>query len=346
MASLTSPTKKYNLLKEQLREMALNAGIGTQILSERQLAEMYGVSRNTARKAIGDLVEEGLIKRVAGSGAYVCRNDNTERALTMFYCTSIRSTDLFNNTLLEAVTREVTSRGDQLEVNTLASDDLDPASVAGADGLILTHHQLNPALLPADMPIVVPLYAEFTIPNATYILVDDYLAGMKAARHLIELGHTRLAYVGMMDARTYGGWVHERYWGVRDALKNVGAEAPFLFDALTQSVDEGLPQIVREQQITGLVCGNDQLALSCISSLHKAGIHVPEQVSVIGFDDLPISASFFPPLTTMRIHIDQIASTIVEELRQRIIGSPDTFPPRRILLPMELIERASCRAIG
>jgi LacI family repressor for deo operon, udp, cdd, tsx, nupC, and nupG len=98
--------------------------------------------------------------------------------------------------------------------------------------------------------------------------------------------------------------------------------------------------LVRSISFSALFAQNDRMAIGAVRAMRETGLHVPEDVSVIGFDDTPGVEYFDPPLTTMRQHPHELGSTATQ-LLIKLIEEPD-FPPKEVLLKTELIRRSSC----
>lgn len=152
---------------------------------------------------------------------------------------------------------------------------------------------------------------------------DQYNGARRAVRHLIELGHTEIRHLAgpadSMDAT-------ERVRGWREALGEHGlvAQEPLLGDWAASSGYRNARQLVTEGRFTAIFAGNDQMALGAIRAVVEAGLRVPEDVSVIGFDDIPEAEHFAPPLTTMRQDFAQLGrdtmTLILAVLREEDAG--------------------------
>lgn len=99
----------------------------------------------------------------------------------------------------------------------------------------------------------------------------------------------------------------------------------------------------RRPDVTALFCANDLLAVGALSALAKLDLRVPEEVSVVGFDDTELSRHSVPPLTTMRIYSRDMARSAVKRVLERIEGG--TLPPVRLEYPLDLIIRESCKEV-
>ena len=219
------------------------------------------------------------------------------------------------------------------------------------DGVIIaglqTDDPLVEPLLRAKTPFVV-IGEPLDYPQANFVDVDNRLGAYTAVSHLISLGRQRIATVtGRLDM---AAGQHRRQ-GYAEALQDHGLPldetlaVPGYFEqeAAYQATQELLPH-----HPDAIFAASDSMALGVLHALTAAGVQVPDDVAVVGFDDLAAVSTAVPPsllpLTTIRQPIRRIGALAVENLLD-IIGQPDT-PPRHVILPTELIIRQSCGAIS
>jgi LacI family transcriptional regulator len=178
------------------------------------------------------------------------------------------------------------------------------------------------------------------------VIEADHVAGGRlAAEHVLALGHRRIACIaGPRDHRHAG----ERLRGVRAALAAAGLDLPEPFLA-RGSLDHASGatharswcSLPVGQRPTAILCGNDAVALGALSAIAGAGLRVPDDVSVVGYDDIPQAAFAVPPLTTIAQPVEEIGKAAVERLLARV-QSPDAAPPPSSqLLPVRLVVRKS-----
>jgi len=168
------------------------------------------------------------------------------------------------------------------------------------------------------------------------ISVDQQLGARLAVRHLIELGHREIVHVrGPQD------WfdAQQRYVGWRAELEEHGLEVPTPIDAdwtAARGFDVGR-KLAAEGLPSAVFTANDQLALGMLRAFDEAGVSVPGDVSVVGFDDIPGSAYFQPPLSTVRQEFDQLGRKAIGMLIAAIDGHPLDHTP----IPPRLVVRGS-----
>lgn len=179
--------------------------------------------------------------------------------------------------------------------------------------------------------------------------VDNVAAAHLATTHLLGLGHRRIAHVGFGSRRFTT--VVERLTGYRAALDAAGI--PF-DDALVAFADysaasgaEAVRALLARAgpgpaPFSALFCGNDTVAIGALSALREARLRVPEDVAVVGFDDVPMAAYASPPLTTLRSPLLAMAKRASHHLVDLVEGR--SFAEVTTSLPSELVIRSSCGA--
>ena len=175
------------------------------------------------------------------------------------------------------------------------------------------------------------------------VLVQQKNGSRIATDHLIGLGHQQIACIRASHAWRPG---RLRYQGWLSALKEAGLDpGPCVEgDWSPQSGFRAAQRLIKEHwgQFTGVVVANDQMALGAIRAFHEAGISVPDDISIVGFDDIPESGYFLPPLTTICQDFPRIGKLgiqcLLEEIRSGSRG------PRTYVVVPALVQRASTAA--
>jgi DNA-binding LacI/PurR family transcriptional regulator len=193
--------------------------------------------------------------------------------------------------------------------------------------------------LPAGLSVVVIDSTE----RSDYPQVDtDQAQGARVAtEHLLALGHETVWHISG-PADSYSAARREQAW--RETLEAAGAPVPEVLpgDWSTSAGYEHGRAIASRPEITAVFAANDQMALGVLRALHEAGRRVPEDVSVVGFDDMAESDSFWPPLTTVHQEFEAIGRRAVELLIAEIEGRPE--PVTSTVLPTRLVVRSSTAA--
>jgi len=217
------------------------------------------------------------------------------------------------------------------------------------DGLVLMLPQLDPSAyekhLPEDVPAVL-LNSSSEGHDLSVLSIDNHEGGRLATRHLIECGHER---IGIITGDPATQETHERLAGYRAALRTAGLPACEEWvvegDFHRPSGEAGARTLLNATPPpTALFASNDYMAMGAIRALQADGQAVPEDVAVVGFDDLPCAEHFSPALTTIdarMVDLGTEAITLLMELED------DPSPDRRVeRLDPALVVRGSCGAAG
>lgn len=216
----------------------------------------------------------------------------------------------------------------------------------GVEGVVFVAPvtQVAPAAveLSSRLPVVMVAAGLQDSPSLHVVAVDQRAGARMATRHLIDLGHRDIVHVAgpndWFDART-------RIVGWRDEMLSAGLDPPPII-AGGWDPEHGYEiarTLVRERRLpSAIFAANDPMALGMLRAFHEAGVSVPGDVSLVGFDDVEGAGFFEPPLTTVRQPFAAVGERSIEVLLAALDGAPAS----RTLIAPELVVRASCRAIG
>jgi DNA-binding LacI/PurR family transcriptional regulator len=210
----------------------------------------------------------------------------------------------------------------------------------GVEGILVIAPQEGGARALLQAPAGVPLVALEAGPHDVVPLasVDQFAGAWLATDHLLQLGHRTVWHLSGPT-----GWPEaaDRVRGWRDALQAGGATLPPALegDWSARSGHELALQLVDDPNVTAIFVANDQMALGALRALHESGRRIPQDVSVVGFDDIPEAPYFTPPLTTVRQDFDEMGRRGLRLLLDTI-SAPDGSPAHHEVVP-ELIVRAS-----
>jgi DNA-binding LacI/PurR family transcriptional regulator len=211
-----------------------------------------------------------------------------------------------------------------------------------ADGLVISGPRTDDPQLIELVRDGFPIVLQGSLPDLDVASVDvDNVAGARGAvKHLLALGHRRIACI--TNAPLVYTAAQDRVAGYRQALLEAGLEpAPELiaeafFDAA--SGHAAMAELLTRTTFDAAFVASDVVALGAIGALREAGRRVPDDVSIVGFDDIPLAGYFDPPLTTVRLPAFELGQAAGHALLDQIA---DRATPARTLLPTELIVRAS-----
>lgn len=326
--------------------------------SERELCDSSGYSRTTVRRAVQALVDEGLLYRVPRSGTFVVGtspNRSPQAALGLIVPTLVNP---YFAELSQTIEREACAAGYQLLVG--QSDYSAPgesgyllryADSAIVKGLLIVASSEEPPLAAYEyvarkgLPLIFPLRGAHGV--EADLVTADHVAGARQMVHrLIELGHKRIAFIGGVYPRP-----SRHLEGYRLALCDAGL--PVLSELVVSvengadtSADEvgwqGVHELLRRAvPCTAIFARNDYTALGVLRALHDAGLRVPDDVSVVSFDNTQLSPHLQPPLTTVDptpAEIGRLAvSFLLDRIERRYSG-----PKRTVIVQPSIVMRDSC----
>lgn len=210
------------------------------------------------------------------------------------------------------------------------------------DGLIIIRAELatpENLSLPPQIPVVV---SDSHFAGHHPAVATDQSAGSRmAVQHLLDLGHRTVSHLAG-PAGSLPAAERESAW--RAALESADRTVPEIYRG-SWTAESGyqpgtrIAADVRQGGVTAVFCANDQMALGLYRALYEAGLQVPRDVSVVGFDDIPEASYFWPPLTSVAQDFHLVGQRLVRMLVEQIHSGER--PTERVLLPVELVLRAS-----
>ena len=333
-----------------IRDVAALAGVSHQTVS-RVLNDNESVIRSTRERVLTAIRELGYVPNPSA------RSLSSNRLHTLGVVTSDISDYAFSQAIAGAEA-EARRRGLFLIIGSVEEEAQGDERAylrlmleRRVEGLIVagpTHLERDWLLHPLThrMPIVAMASSEVVAPGVSVVDVDNQRGGRDATVHLVEHGHRAVATItGPLEWRS----ARERLDGYREALAAHGlAEEPALVEhAPDWSVESGREAARRlldsERPFTALFAQSDLFALGAISELRSRGLDVPGDVSVVGYDDIPVARYLDPPLTTMSQPMREVGALAVRLVVEQL--GADGVPPReeqgRHLLRAPLVARGT-----
>ncbi|MBV9818328.1 MAG: LacI family DNA-binding transcriptional regulator [Solirubrobacterales bacterium] len=215
--------------------------------------------------------------------------------------------------------------------------------VTGVDGVLVIVFDRAAAQAVLEVQADVPMVAVEAGPEhgVPVVAVDQRRGAILATRHLLDLGHATVHHIaGPADSLE----AELRVQGWADTLRAaaVRPSEPLIGDWSAGTGHRLGARLARDGSVTAVFVGNDQMALGLLRALHEAGRRVPEDISVVGFDDIPEAPFFTPPLTTVSQDFGQVGSRSLRVLVEAIESfAQGTQAPAGALIPPELIVRSS-----
>lgn len=211
------------------------------------------------------------------------------------------------------------------------------------DGVIVSSMLMDDpvvkSLIDSSLPFVL-IGRHPSDPAVSYVDVDNRSSSRDAVLHLLRLGRRRIGLVAGPQTMISG---YDRQQGYFDGLRSRGLQVNNDLVSEGDYTETGgymAAQRLIPHKPDAIFASSDAMALGALRALRDAGLRVPEDVAVVGFDDMPFSSRTEPPLTTIRQPVYRMGVTAVEILLD-LIDNPDSTP-RRIVLPTELVIRSTC----
>jgi LacI family transcriptional regulator len=176
--------------------------------------------------------------------------------------------------------------------------------------------------------------------KTSYVDVDNRLGACKGVSYAIRTGHRRVALIGGTRNSVSG---QDRSQGYLDALRE--CDLPVIPELITEGDYSDTGGYLAMKRLLpshpdAVFAASDAMAFAAMRAIHEAGLHIPEDIAIVGFDDIPPAATSKPPFTTVRQPILLTGKTVAEMLID-MIEYPNP-QPRRVVLPIELVIRSSC----
>jgi LacI family transcriptional regulator len=214
------------------------------------------------------------------------------------------------------------------------------------DGLIIMSPQIDAHTLHVNIPRSLPVvllncFVEGTSHDS--INIDNFGGAYAMVHHLLERGHRRIAVIKGTESNYDAD---QRLYGYRKAMVEWGFSGSDLIEVTGNFTEEegyaAARQIISmNPRPTAIFASNDSMAIGAISALREAGLGVPGDVAVAGFDDIPISKFIRPPLSTVHVDIAGLGAQAMQLIVDAIEVN-NTHPKRHMVIPATIVERDSC----
>jgi DNA-binding LacI/PurR family transcriptional regulator len=211
------------------------------------------------------------------------------------------------------------------------------------DGLIVIRAETaTPSMLalPSHLPVVVS--GSRFAGHHPAVATDQAAGTQQAVQYLLDLGHATVHHLaGPVEASP--AQLRVEVWEATLRAAGRTVPEPARGDWTPESGYQQGRLLAQQPEITAIFCANDEMALGLSLAFHEAGIRIPQDVSVVGFDDIPLGAYSWPPLTTVTQDFRLVGQRLVELLMRQIRGAEE-LTDHHSLIPVELVVRASAAA--
>jgi len=353
---------KFKVIVDALRESVIRGEYreGARLPSEAELVRRFGVARMTIVKAFKELEQSGLVVRRPGSGTFVAPTGQENRLFGLLI-PELGQTEIFepicqgmtqyrSETKVSLLWGNSFIKGDQNEV--VARELCEEFIRQRVSGVFFAPLELVPAkdevnkmvvasLDKARIPVILldrcinayPARAEYDL-----VGIDNRRTAYGATMHLVELGAKRIAFLGK---RLSASTVDARIAGYREALFDSGLHQHEDLVTRGDPADEALLRSALEKhRPDAFLCANDHTAATLMKTLIGLGVQIPEDIRIVGIDDVKYASLLPIPLTTQRQPCQDIGKVAMATMFERL-KNPD-LPIREISLNCRLVIRESC----
>jgi DNA-binding LacI/PurR family transcriptional regulator len=351
-----SPLPRYIQARRFLDNLIHTQGIGPgdQLPSERDLSARFRVSQMTMNRAIQEMVRDGVLYREVGRGTFVMHQDahatrNGALALVSVFSPGYIKRDPYFSEIMRGIqTAAFDTCWDLLLMHEALDDGISARLKARADGFLFMTppDEALPALrrMRSENVPFVSVGSSWLDEDVPALDTDNVLGARLAVGHLHSLGHRKIGFVGAPENMTN---CRDRHAGFRAALEGRGLQyhpewfIPCKSASLVSCEEmEAVGNFVAGSQApTAIFAAGYELAVHTMEALHNRGIRVPQDVSVVGFDDKFSAAFLHPPLTTVAQPLDAMGRRAVDRVEAIVRGERPAAVIER--LPTTLIVRQS-----
>jgi len=329
---------------------------GTLIPTEKLLCDEFNVARGTIRQALQTLELEGYVRRQQGKGTFVTwlpngKNEiSTRNARIAFVVPYVRDSSV--PTVFAAFQQVIESGGGFVSFMQVNNDPRQQIQVlerliaersAGIAFYPLDSeaNEVFRQVIAADIPLVLIDRYLKTL-STDYVITDHFGGALQGVRHLLDCGHRAIGYATWYSSAVS---MEHRYIGYQQALRERGL---YLNPEWVCTV-EGYPTIdlsplrallSQPNRPTAIFAANDQIAIALYRAALSLNLRVPQDLAVVGFDNLDVAEQLDPPLTTVAQPFAQIGATAAQILLRRIQGDRSTL--EQVTLSARLVIRNSC----
>lgn len=344
---------------------------GSRVPSENTLQSLLGISRSTIRQALTAAKAEGLVTSVPGKGTFVAKKPNNQNnsRLVGFVIPYFRSS--FDSQLLRGAEGILRAQGYRVifcnSERQLQEEDrlLQLLLQDHAAGILIwpvmddSPHRVLFDLVRQRLPVSL-MDRTFPELQADVVLCDNYHGGYIATQHLISLGHRQIIFMARPHLNLLP--ITERLRGYRQAMRDTGLDSlePLLIGAQQEiGTDYALRSYTNANgddirhiraylnapnRASAIFAMNDLMALQVLRAAELGNVNVPQDLSVVGFDDMDFASHLQVALTTVAQHSFALGQEAARLLLRRIEGNHDK--PRQVVLPTRLVVRESTACLN
>lgn len=341
------PSRKKQFTKVGIKDIAAECNVSTTSVS-LVLNDRPGVSDQTRRRIQKKIKELGYrpSQNAKSLGQRRRRSQKSREIAFLAFGISVLKSHSYYGPIMLGVTSRAQEMGLQTKAESLSADTVNPTNVDFEElsGLIITGNpspEFMERAIKASVPYVLVACSRALVPG-DYIRAENIESSYEAVKHLADLGHRRIAFLGGEKSNPEC-W--ERYAGYLRAIDEAGCDRDPKLEVFTtfnsERNREGMEGLLaRKTPFTGIYASQDYLAIGVYHVAHEVGLEIPKDISVIGFDDIEPARFLRPTLTTVQTDQVGIGTAAADRLMQIIEGDNT---PIGIRVPTKLVARDSCR---
>ena len=349
---MEKPTPKYVLVQEKIKQAIKDGDIKDKLPGERTLAKEFGFSYMTIRKAVENLVAEGLLYKIPMKGTFVAerKSGKTKTKLIGYFLDSsivAGLTSPYYSLIFDALQKQASRHGYSLIYLTDVGGSGSFQFMDNIDGVVMScfpriEHIVYDVNQRLPVVVIDNSSSDKTIPS---VIIDNFNAISSAVNYLCSLGHKRIGFItGLEDSdvgkNRHAGYVQGLAANGLKFTRQLVFEGDFSFKSGLAGADYFMSL---KNPPTAIICANDSMAIAAIRKITHLGLSVPDDISIVGFDDIAVASQIIPSLTTMAAPIEQITELACNMLISLING--ETPESRHIALPAQLVTRDSCTTV-
>ena len=341
--------------EKKIRESIRHLNIDDKLPGERTFSTELGISYMTTRRAIDSLVAKGLLYKIPKKGTFVADSKRVAtksktRNIGYFLDSSIKDglSSPYYSMIFDALEKEAAKNGYSMMYfsNAGGSDFLEIAKKI--DGVIIS-------CFPRIESIIQEIKARVAvvcIDNASMdksipsVVLDNFNSVADSITYLCSMGHKRIGFITGLDDSDIG---KGRLGGYLSALKSQHIaedrdliyKGDYSFETGRIGADYFLSM---PRPPTAIMCANDTMAISALKEVSRKGLRVPEDISIIGFDDIVMASQITPALTTVSVPVQEVAKKAIDILRAAMDSSDQQY--QHAALPCQLVVRETAAEVS
>ncbi|MDD2361514.1 MAG: GntR family transcriptional regulator [Oscillospiraceae bacterium] len=324
------------------------------VATEHQIMNKYKVSRITAQKSLNKLASNGYVERKPGRGTFVKFNssfpDYNENIFKSSFVSVIMANQMQSLFFLRGIEQHLSSENIHTSISLSDNDPhleleaVKKAISSNSRGIIFypsepfVNDEIFRNLIRDGYPLVFLDRAPIDLP-CNIITTDGFTGGYLATKHLLEHGHKKIAIInsGLNLFET----VKHRYEGYRCALRDYGIDVnpSYVLECYGMNKNCGRELLTSPDPPTAIFCTNDSVAFNIYDTAYDLGMVIPDELSIVGFDNLSAASQIIPALTT----IEQPFLRMGIEAAKAVLNHSKSTAYSRMYLPVNLIIRSSVK---